>query len=73
MKIGFQSTGISSGDIAKLKEAGYYTYESLAFTTRRELRNVKGISDQKAEKIMVSVARRTERTVIEMKGSCMAE
>ncbi|EFO84293.1 hypothetical protein CRE_02731 [Caenorhabditis remanei] len=47
-----ESTGISSGDISKLKEAGYYTYESLAFTTRRELRNVKGISDQKAEKIM---------------------
>lgn len=52
-----ESSGISSGDISKLKEAGYYTYESLAFTTRRELRNVKGISDQKAEKIMVSISK----------------
>ncbi|CAD6195690.1 unnamed protein product [Caenorhabditis auriculariae] len=47
-----ESNGIASNDIAKLKEAGFFTVEALAYTHRKELLAVKGISEQKAEKLV---------------------
>mmetsp|Transcript_3741 Transcript_3741/g.6946 ORF Transcript_3741/g.6946 Transcript_3741/m.6946 type:complete len:256 (-) Transcript_3741:634-1401(-) len=46
-----QEHGISSADIAKLNEAGYYTVESLAHATVRRLTDVKGISEAKVLKL----------------------
>lgn len=44
--------GISEADIAKLFEAGFTTLESLAFTPKKALLGVKGISEGKADKIL---------------------
>lgn len=38
-------------DIKKLKDAGLHTAERVAMTSKRKLAQIKGISDQKAEKI----------------------
>ncbi len=45
--------GITSGDIKKLEEAGLHTIEAIAYTPKRQLIAIKGISEQKAEKILV--------------------
>ena len=44
--------GISASDIKKLSEAGYYTIESLAYTPKKTLLAIKGISEAKADKIL---------------------
>ena len=46
--------GITPGDIKKLEEAGLHTIEAIAYTPRKALLAIKGISDAKAEKILVS-------------------
>lgn len=44
--------GISTGDIKALKEAGFFTVESIAFAPKKHLLLVKGISDGKAQKLL---------------------
>ena len=44
--------GIASGDIKKLVEAGYHTVESVLFNPRKELVLVKGLSENKVDKIL---------------------
>lgn len=46
-----QDSGINVSDIQKLKEAGFSTALSIVYTTRRDLVNIKGMSDQKIDKI----------------------
>lgn len=46
--------GITSADIKKLQEAGLHTIEAVAYTPKKHLLNIKGISEAKADKIMVS-------------------
>ncbi|GMH42778.1 hypothetical protein BSKO_10697 [Bryopsis sp. KO-2023] len=46
-----QNFGVSASDISKLLEGGIYTVDALAHATRKELGNIKGISDAKVEKI----------------------
>ena len=46
--------GITSGDIKKLEDAGLHTVEAIAYTPKKALLAIKGISEQKAEKILVS-------------------
>ncbi|VDO16576.1 unnamed protein product [Haemonchus placei] len=46
-----EQSGISSGDIKKLKEAGFNTVERIAHAMRSEITAVKGISEQKADKL----------------------
>ncbi|XGW26675.1 hypothetical protein V3C99_007352 [Haemonchus contortus] len=48
-----EQSGISSGDIKKLKEAGFNTVERIAHAMRSEITAVKGISEQKADKLQV--------------------
>lgn len=43
---------ISDRDIKSLKNAGFHTVESVAYATRKMLCEVKGISEQKAEKLL---------------------
>ncbi len=45
--------GITSGDIKKLEEAGLHTIEAIAYTPKRQLIAIKGISEQKADIISV--------------------
>ena len=44
--------GISAQDIKKLTEAGLHTVEAVAYTPKKNLLTIKGISEQKAEKIL---------------------
>ena len=45
--------GISAQDIEKMqKNGGLYTVESVAYTPKKTLMQIKGISDQKADKIL---------------------
>ncbi|KAK6029484.1 Rad51 [Ostertagia ostertagi] len=47
-----EQSGISSGDIKRLKEAGFNTVERIAHAMRSEITSVKGISEQKADKLL---------------------
>mmetsp|Transcript_26334 Transcript_26334/g.19757 ORF Transcript_26334/g.19757 Transcript_26334/m.19757 type:complete len:238 (+) Transcript_26334:45-758(+) len=47
-----EESGISGTDIKKLVEAGFHTVESVAFTPKKHLVNVKGLSEAKIEKII---------------------
>ena len=49
----FQSHGISASDVKKLEDAGFFTIESVAFAPKKNLLAIKGISEAKADKIMV--------------------
>ena len=49
--------GFASGDIKKLMEHGYNTVESIAYAPKKAVYTVKGISEQKADKIMAEVAK----------------
>lgn len=44
--------GIAEADIKKLAEAGFHTVESVAFTPRKALILVKGLSEAKIDKIL---------------------
>jgi len=45
--------GITDGDIKKLQEAGLHTIEAVAYTPKKLLLAIKGISENKADKILV--------------------
>ncbi|KAI8818398.1 putative DNA repair protein RAD51 [Fimicolochytrium jonesii] len=49
--------GISSGDISKLAGAGFHTVESIAFTPKKALLLIKGISEAKADKILAEATK----------------
>jgi len=49
-----QEFGLSSNDCQKLYDAGYCTVEAVAFTPRKALLAVKGISEGKADKILAA-------------------
>lgn len=46
-----QDIGINAADITKLKIAGYCTVASILMVTRKDLLNIKGLTEQKIEKI----------------------
>jgi meiotic recombination protein DMC1 len=54
-----QDHGINAGDINKLKAAGICTVKGMLMVTRKELLNIKGISDQKLDK-MIEAAQKSE-------------
>ena len=47
-----EKCGITAGDIKKMADAGYNTIESICFTPRKALIEIKGISDAKLDKIL---------------------
>lgn len=49
--------GVSAADITRLIEAGYHTVESLAFTPKKQLLLVKGLSEAKADKLIKEAAK----------------
>lgn len=44
--------GISANDVKKLQEAGYHTIEAVAYTPKKALLGIKGISEAKADKLL---------------------
>ena len=47
-----QEAGISKSDTDKLIQAGMHTVEAVAFTPKKQLLTIKGISEAKADKIL---------------------
>ncbi|KAK9873244.1 hypothetical protein WA026_021732 [Henosepilachna vigintioctopunctata] len=52
-----EGNGITAGDIKKLEEAGFYTIESIAFSPKKYLLAIKGISENKVEKLLNEAAK----------------
>ncbi|KAG0348810.1 recombinase rad51 [Podila humilis] len=52
-----EECGIQAADVKKLKDAGYYTVESIAYTAKKQLLLIKGISEAKADKIISEASR----------------
>jgi meiotic recombination protein DMC1 len=46
-----QDQGINAADLKKLKESGIYSAFAVLYTTKKDLCNIKGLSEQKVEKI----------------------
>ena len=44
--------GINSSDVSKLTEAGFMSLESIAYTPKKNLITIKGLSEQKVDKIL---------------------
>lgn len=53
LNVSVQQCGISASDIKKLEDAGFHTIEAVAYAPKKELLNIKGISEAKADKILV--------------------
>uniref|UniRef100_A0A2K6NAK6 DNA repair protein RAD51 homolog 1 n=1 Tax=Rhinopithecus roxellana TaxID=61622 RepID=A0A2K6NAK6_RHIRO len=51
-----EQCGINANDVKKLEEAGFHTVEAVAYAPKKELINIKGISEAKADKILCSSA-----------------
>ena len=49
-----EGNGVNNNDLKKLKERGYHTVEAIAHATRKELGEIKGLSDQKVDKLITS-------------------
>jgi len=47
-----EEKGINAGDVKKLEEAGLHTVEAIAFTPKKNLVTVKGLSENKVDKII---------------------
>ena len=52
-----QEYGISAVDVKKLAEAGYYTVESIAYTPKKHILTIKGVSEAKADKLIAEAAK----------------
>lgn len=52
-----EECGISANDIKKLVTEGYHTVESIAYTPKKQLLVIKGISEAKADKILMEAAK----------------
>lgn len=52
-----EAHGIGATDVKKLMEAGYYTVEAVAYTPKKALLLIKGISEAKADKIILEAAK----------------
>lgn len=49
-----KASGIAALDVKKLKDAGLCTVESVVYAPRKELLQIKGISEAKVDKIIES-------------------
>lgn len=52
-----EQCGISNSDCKRLADAGYYTVESLAFTPKKTLLTINGISNAKVDKILAEATK----------------
>ncbi|CAH9115351.1 unnamed protein product [Cuscuta epithymum] len=52
-----QESGISATDIKKLKDAGIFTVESVVYSPRKDLLQIKGISEAKVDKIIEAASK----------------
>ncbi|KAJ9087762.1 recombinase rad51 [Entomophthora muscae] len=57
------SHGIKKEDVEKLKKAGLYTVDAVAFTPRKTLLEIKGFSDAKVDSILAAVSKENSVTM----------
>jgi meiotic recombination protein DMC1 len=55
-----QDGGINAADLKKLKEAGLHSAISVIYTTRKDLCNIRGMSDAKVDKIQEAARKLTD-------------
>ena len=55
-----QDGGINAADLKKLKEAGIHSAMAVMYTTKKDLCNIRGMSDTKVEKIQEAARKLTE-------------
>lgn len=66
--------GIAAADVKKLREGGFHTVEAVAFASKRELAEIKGVSDAKVAKIkeasekIVPSGFTTAQTILQNRG-----
>lgn len=58
-----QEFGIHANDVRKLADSGLNTVEAVAFTPKKNLVTIKGISEQKADKILAEGASKCTESV----------
>lgn len=46
--------GVAASDIKKLLEAGIHTVEGLAYASKKHLKDIKGLSEMKVEKLKMA-------------------
>jgi hypothetical protein len=51
-----EGSGITAADLRKLSDSGLATAEAVAFSTRKQISEVRGISEAKGEKIIAAAA-----------------
>lgn len=67
-----QANGISAADVKKMEEAGYFTVEAVAYAPKKSLLAIKGISEAKADKILVRFFKILQsECVLKNKGLCV--
>ena len=49
-----QEHGVAASDIKKLLEAGIHTVEGLAYASKKHLKDIKGLSEMKVEKLKMA-------------------
>lgn len=49
-----ETRGITAADVKKLKDAGHHTVQSVAYTPKKALITIKGITEAKAEKLLAA-------------------
>ncbi|KAI8376598.1 DNA repair protein RAD51 [Choanephora cucurbitarum] len=52
-----EECGVSASDVKKLKDAGFYTVESIAYAPKKALLAVKGISETKADRLLAEASK----------------
>ncbi|XP_022662770.1 DNA repair protein RAD51 homolog 1-like isoform X3 [Varroa jacobsoni] len=52
-----EGNGITAGDLQKLRDAGLHTVSAVAFAAKKMLLAIKGISEAKADKLMIEAAK----------------
>ncbi|KAI8085884.1 DNA repair protein RAD51 [Gilbertella persicaria] len=52
-----EECGISATDVKKLKDAGFYTVESIAYAPKKALLAIKGISETKADRLLAEASK----------------
>lgn len=65
-----QEQGVNASDIKKLMGGGVHTVEALAYMTKKRLVKIKGISDAKAEKLLVEAWTAPMRAQAHSDGFC---
>ncbi|KAI8105737.1 hypothetical protein M9434_000319 [Picochlorum sp. BPE23] len=70
-----QEMGIAAADIKKLREGGFHTVEAVSFASKRELTEIKGVSEAKVGKIKEAAAKfvppgfTTAHTILQQRGA----